>query len=567
MKHCIIFLSVVMLSVEANSNKIPVPQITKTDVINHAWCDTSVSAEEKMSKKSLEEVHTYAELKHDPRASLPDLFTICSTIMTPSCSIRAYPTFFAILDNDRAQFLAPAYKPGVVVSLLKILYLQGSSEQANGKIPPLFPNEWTRSCVAVNTTSGLIHWVVEGTLVLTTISEQVKKSNGRPKDLSRKLLLGGRAFSGGWVATSSKVTNLNIFSSALSKEKMKSLTRGENCIAEGDYLAWKDMEWILHGKARIDTVNQEETCKGEPLVNLYYTGFPNMDACMHHCQNLGTRFPPVTHLQDWAKLQSSLKMNLYDKGLNTLSMWLPITDRQIEAEWRDFYTGRVIQNYTQPWAGSKPDGGIAENCAYILDWNTWGDEHCDYSYYACMCIHEPSSYLELKGLCHGSLIDRFYKPVSDLTDSRELRLQGLKGTSMTYDNEKELWILDLRDSNLTGYSKATHATFTLGKHNWTIKGDKGCNGGQSYVTELKMSGCQQGDFTCSDGQCVSMDQRCNQLSECRDKGSHPFKNTTNCMNNFDITPVPYLKDSTKQCKSTPEPPQILIFNKICAMNS
>ena len=70
---------------------------------------------------------------------------------------------------------------------------------------------------------------------------------------------------------------------------------------------------------------------------------------------------------------------------------------------------------------------------------------------------------------------------------------------------------------MTGISRASHASFTLGKHNWTIEGDKGCNEGKPYVRELKMSGCQEGDFTCDDGQCVRMDQRCNQLPDCRDE--------------------------------------------------
>ena len=38
-----------------------------------------------------------------------------------------------------------------------------------------------------------------------------------------------------------------------------------------------------------------------------------------------------------------------------------------------------------------------------------------------------------------------------------------------------------------------------------------------YVTELKMSGCQKNEFTCNDGQCVSKDERCDQLPDCRDK--------------------------------------------------
>ena len=73
------------------------------------------------------------------------------------------------------------------------------------------------------------------------------------------------------------------------------------------------------------------------------------------------------------------------------------------------------------------------------------------------------------------------------------------------------------DPNVTGTSLASFVSFTLGKHNWTIKGDEGCSSGDTYTTELKLSGCQGKEFTCNDGQCVSMDVRCNQLPDCRDE--------------------------------------------------
>ena len=40
---------------------------------------------------------------------------------------------------------------------------------------------------------------------------------------------------------------------------------------------------------------------------------------------------------------------------------------------------------------------------------------------------------------------------------------------------------------------------------------------------LKLTGCAEGDFTCDDGQCVTMEQRCNQLPDCRDRSDE-----TNC---------------------------------------
>ena len=64
--------------------------------------------------------------------------------------------------------------------------------------------------------------------------------------------------------------------------------------------------------------------------------------------------------------------------------------------------------------------------------------------------------------------------------------------------------------------------------------EKGKKQIQDYTTELKLSGCKQGitldgrarkmivdqdaeaEFTCNDGQCVSMEKRCDQLPDCYD---------------------------------------------------
>ena len=46
-------------------------------------------------------------------------------------------------------------------------------------------------------TSGLTHWVVEGSVVLTSMSEEVKNSKRRLKDLSKKIVFGATTYGGG----------------------------------------------------------------------------------------------------------------------------------------------------------------------------------------------------------------------------------------------------------------------------------------------------------------------------------------------------------------------------------
>ena len=81
------------------------------------------------------------------------------------------------------------------------------------------------------------------------------------------------------------------------------------------------------------------------------------------------------------------------------------------------------------------------------------------------------------------------------------------------------WTLTDFKNKVKGSSGASHVSFVLGKHNWTIKGDPECNKNtkKRYTTELKMSGCDGSSFTCYDGQCISISKRCDQFPDCGDK--------------------------------------------------
>ena len=213
-------------------------------------------------------------------------------------------------------------------------------------------------------------------------------------------------------------------------------------------------------------------------------------------------------LEDWSVLQAFLKKKIYARRLKSRQIWLPLSDRETEDVWKD-HSGTTIQNYTLPWIGGTADWKKIENCARIIDEKIWGDKRCDFPEFACVCSYKPNFHLKLRGLCPSSAIDVFYKPINDWADFRQLKLQGLKQTSITYDEAKKIWSLKVAQSNMSATSKASHSSYTLGKNNWTVTGDKYCNDGKEYATELKMSGCQDGSFTCNDGQCVSMNKRCN----------------------------------------------------------
>ena len=98
-------------------------------------------------------------------------------------------------------------------------------------------------------------------------------------------------------------------------------------------------------------------------------------------------------------------------------------------------------------------------------------------------------------------------------------LVGLKHSRIDYNKAGEKWVLtDAKSSVVAEARAAGEMSYVLGKHEWIFTGDEyKCHGGETYTTILKLTGCNLDEFTCNDGQCVSMELRCNQLTNCRDE--------------------------------------------------
>ena len=118
-------------------------------------------------------------------------------------------------------------------------------------------------------------------------------------------------------------------------------------------------------------------------------------------------------------------------------------------------------------------------------------------------------------------------------------------------------------------SLARVETFAVGKHKWTIKGDDKQSQDENnavdgeYKTELKLTGCkpgfvfepkrytidwfwttfqlEDGEFTCDDGQCVSMEKRCNKLHDCDDRSDEKGCNLLTLSDGYDKNVPPFIR--------------------------
>ena len=101
---------------------------------------------------------------------------------------------------------------------------------------------------------------------------------------------------------------------------------------------------------------------------------------------------------------------------------------------------------------------------------------------------------------------------------------GLKSARIEYNPTLSQWVYSDPRLSVKAISSASQNSFALGKHSWTLPSDTyQCSGGKEYTLEMKLTGCKSTQFTCDDGQCVMMEDRCDQMPDCDDKSDE-----TNC---------------------------------------
>ena len=491
------------------------------------------------------------------KADLPPSFTICAAYSAEAWTTEFTQAHVWELMDDNGLFWgymslyisndATSYEVWLGESYPYILA---------EKTTILFPLQWTRICVSLDTDSALMTMVADGEM-MGQEGYTVEEYMDRPSNLS---ISAGDCYTG-------RLSTLNIFSSALSLERMVEITTagGEECGAPGDFLSWEEAVWTLHFVARILEVHVSEgPCGRESKIQVFTADFGKHSECMEHCEKIGNgRSPPVVTLEQWealayemlavtpetssiptswlAAIEGSEGPGGVGYPLERLSHW-PETIEPNETVWRDYYTGERIEEYPKPYMWDH-DNWYGEDCNCMLwhvdtNWDTSWDEWTCHSFdMACPCQYQQQPLLRLRGLCWELTLDTLYTPVQLPMDPANMMLVGQTTSRIEYNASSSQWILTDAKSSVIAKSRATKQSYVLGKHTWTIINDKSpCNPlqkeeydlqdekwtedissfGQPYTLQLKLTGCREEEFTCADGQCIMMEKRCNQLPDCSD---------------------------------------------------
>ena len=477
---------------------------------------------------------------NNPDVNLPSDFTICSSVS--SDTFLGFLSPFQLVHQDGTPWISVRIEPAqkdsrrhrmiFFVSIDFKSFSQGLKSfqvgsnvlaSANTEIP-LLPLQWIwlHSCVAISCDQSHMSVVVNGIKVLEAKIPQ-KEMTPCPTSLGGTLLLQKTFINTGyWSQNRGRVTNVNIFHGLTSLARMVATTSGEDCGKQnGDILAWTNSSWSLQGAARWTEVSVEELCRDFSTIQLFTTQrVSKPDDCRHLCRKVHGegRMTSVETPELLGKLQSRLRSISPKLGsAGPMVVWLPISREK--GLWLDNYTNKTI---TAGWNQGFPVDDANKKCA-ILPIRSPGftNQYCTHTAaeggFYCSCYFPKHPFLTLRGLCKDSYLDQTYLPQNSPKDG-ETTFYGNRKSSARFLKDDIQWKIETFVYNTTAVSKEISGRFMLGKQIWRVEGDsKKCQDGRAYDIKLKLTGCEEGEFTCDNGQCIKMEERCNQLPDCRDE--------------------------------------------------
>ena len=482
--------------------------------------------------------YTHATLK---KKEMPSSFTICTSFMVDNWPLENSAFLFLLRDDsgeiwNYVQLYAPAGNHTEFE-----IFLSGHTFQRN--LPHIFfPVQWTRVCFSFNKSLSEVSLFIDGVQLVVSKVCDVKS---QPSNLHIEL-----GWDGFHEEYPGKISRLNIFSSALGSERMvKETTAGsDECGSRGNFLDWEESVtkemWTLYSEANFTELDSglEDPCLMKAKMQIFpMFGYSHHSECMEHCQKYEGRSPPVRTKKEWEHIFKEVRAISPDPRNLLPRSWLSATEGDIghslgvldhwpegviakEETWRDFYYGTELDNFTKPWISSKGDknNGVEHNCLkfrpHYPEHQSWYEFQCVGFNTGCICEYEDPPILHLRGFCSGTLVEHERYAVMQLpNDPQKIVMIGYQSARIEHDQSHDQWVLRDSRQNITARTQAGQLSFALGKHNWTISGDRyHCSGGRDYTIEMKLTGCKDGKFTCNNGQCVAMEERCDQVPQCRD---------------------------------------------------
>ena len=168
----------------------------------------------------------------------------------------------------------------------------------------------------------------------------------------------------------------------------------------------------------------------------------------------------------------------------------------------DSYPGqKCIMCFTGMWWNDGKSAGVG--CLHVSCYELHENSAC-----ACLFPTEPT--FNMRGLCKDAVMDTSYK-LADHNKLYETRhYVGPKGWILSRNTTDKKWRMTHKSYPDLTLTMLEMDALPVGRHNWRINNNV-CNQGTTNVQSLLISGCKEDEFTCDDGKCLNITQRCNNI--------------------------------------------------------
>ena len=208
------------------------------------------------------------------------------------------------------------------------------------------------------------------------------------------------------------------------------------------------------------------------------------------------------------------------------------------------------------WLPGQPNGGLLEKkCAVIGEDFKYKDEDCEnINCFACQV--EDFKEFRLKGLCHSGLgyFDHKFVFRSQVLVNGQPTWRGYKRNTIQWNDRRKGWeIYDQRNNMVVAFLKGSKE-LPVGEQVWIIENDEVCDNikANSEIV-LMLSKCQEFEFSCSDGSCISIDLKCNYVADCFDNSDENECSTLKeeGMERYDVGILDILTNEKKEIIKNP----------------
>ena len=497
---------------------------------------------------------TYATLKSEPAQALTQRsFTICGSMYL--AYLAGHQTFFSLRksQNENLWFSLMIYDSLFGGSHQISLCNSSGSAMNNGyeKKVVLRFHDWFHACVSVDSLTGHMIAVVNGVMTHNTYGERLESNI--PIAFKDKLRLGLKESQfGKSVVTkeqsNSPVTNVNIFSGLLDVSEMRDITASRKCTI-GTYLSWIEMKWSFKGSVSQDLA--KDFCQSNPNSKtlVFPTPFPQWRDCLKFCPKVqGKGRVPFVKDKNAARLimdhfyQTSLanKLPVTEMWNSTSFVVFSAYWQNSKAEFVDFYNNSIMN--PELWFPSQPNGG---KDAPIAMWFPALHKYllCDDAFIpgTCMCQFENPPMVMLRGVCEQTGVDKMF--VLKYSNG-DVIFKGLRNSDI--EKEKDSFTVKYLQTNVMQNNTVKANPYPIGKIWWRVlDNSKACSNGEVNDTiALKLTGCQDGYFTCDNGDCIVMEKRCDQVLNCEDETDEVNCNILVLKTSYRKTSPPIRMDAT-----------------------